>query len=157
MGLINDAIKKYKYTSLLKKTKKIPYFLLIKQNILSIQFFKYVLVGILNAICSTTLYFLCLRIFLMNYILAFTISWIFGILLTYVINFVFIFRTEEKLEFGKRLPKYFAVYFFSYSLNLVILKTLVLCTNADPFYLQFLILPLVIAINFTGFKYWALK
>ncbi len=140
-----------------KKTQNIPYLSLVKQNIFSVQFLKYVLVGILNAIFSTIVYFLCLRLLLMNYLIAFTISWIFGILFTYVINFVFIFKPEEKLEFRKRLPKYFAVYFFSYSLNIGILKILVLWTNADPFYLQFLILPLVIAINFTGFKYWALK
>ena len=129
----------------------------IKLNLFSAQFYKYVFVGILNALLSTGVYFFCLKILNFNYLIAFTISWLFGILLTYVINFVFIFKPDDKLEFKKHLPKYFIVYCVSYILNILLLKVLVAGTHADPFYLQLLILPLVIVINFLGFKYWALK
>jgi putative flippase GtrA len=134
-----------------------PVVRLIRQNIFSLQFYKYVLVGLVNAALSTLVYLFCLRILTMHYLWAFSISWLFGILLTYVINFLLVFKPDEKLEFRKRLPKYFIVYCLSYTLNLLLLKILVSTTQADPFYLQFLILPLVIVINFTGFKYWALK
>ncbi len=130
---------------------------LVQQNIFSLQFYKYVLVGISNAALSTIVYLVCLRLFEIHYLGSFSISWIFGVLFTYVINFAFVFKPEEKLEFRKRLPKYFVVYCTSYAINMVLLKLLVSATLADPFYLQFLILPLVIVINFTGFKYWALK
>ena len=134
-----------------------PIVLLIKQNVFSLQFYKYVLVGLSNAVFSTLVFLFCLKVVLMHYIAAFTIAWLFGILFTYVINFTLIFKPEEKLEFKKRLPKYFVVYCISYSLNVILLKILVSWTQGDPFFLQLPILPLVIAINFTGFKYWALK
>ena len=130
---------------------------LVRQNLFSLQFYKYVAVGISNAALSTLVYLACLRIVKMHYLGAFTISWLFGVLFTYVINFAFVFKPEEKLEFRKRLPKYFLVYCTSYAINVVLLKLLVSTTQGDPFYLQFLVLPLVIVINFTGFKYWALR
>jgi putative flippase GtrA len=129
----------------------------IIHNILSLQFSKYIIAGISNALFSTLVYLFCLKILVLHYILSFTISWLFGVLFTYIINFMFIFKPDEKLEFRRRLPKYFMVYLTSYLLNIVLLKFLVHWTHFDPFYLQLLILPLVIAINFTGFKYWALK
>ena len=130
---------------------------LVKQNVFSLQFYKYVFVGILNAVFGTLVYLFCLKVLSLHYLVAFTISWLFGVLFTYVINFLFVFKPDEKLEYKKRLPKYFLVYCISYAINVILLKVLVSCTQADPFYLQLLILPLVIAINFTGFKYWALK
>lgn len=142
---------------MIKKILSHPITNIIKQNVFSLQFYKFVVVGILNAIFSTLVYLLCLRVLTLHYLIAFTISWLFGVFFTYVINFMFIFKPDEKLEFEKRLPKYFVVYVISFTLNIVLLTVLVSLTRADPFYLQFLILPIVIAINFTGFKYWALK
>jgi putative flippase GtrA len=141
----------------MKKIMNHSYFQFVRQNLFSLQFYKYVLVGISNAVFSTLVYFFCLKILEINYLIAFTISWLAGVFYTYLINFLFIFKPGEKLEFRKRLPKYFIVYCASYSLNIILLKILVSATDADPFWLQFLILPLVIVINFTGFKYWALK
>lgn len=130
---------------------------LVRQNVFSLQFYKYVIVGLLNAVFGTLVYLFCLKVIMIHYLVAFTVSWLFGVLFTYVINFVFVFKPDEKLEYKKRLPKYFVVYCLSYSLNIILLKVLVTLTHGDPFFLQLFILPLVIAINFTGFKYWALK
>lgn len=122
-----------------------------------IQFVKYGLVGAINFVTSTILFFLMLKIFNINYITTFTIIWLFGIFLTYIINFIWVFNPSDKIEFKKRFPKYFLVYLTSYIVNILLLKHLVSQHNFDPFYIQFAILPIVIIINFFGFKYWSLK
>lgn len=142
---------------MIKRIYNLPIGHLFRQNFFSLQFYKYIFVGILNAVFSTLIYLFCFKVLLMHYLIAFTFSWLLGVLFTYIINFTYIFKPDEKLEFKKRLPKYFLVYLISYSLNLTLLKFLVSFTFIDPFFLQLMILPLVIAINFTGFKYWALK
>ncbi len=103
------------------------------------------------------LFLLLLKVFDIGYFLSFTITWLFGILLTYTINFIWVFKPEDKFEFKKRMPKYFLVYLFSYGVNILILKYIVNTFNYDPFWIQFLIIPIVILINFFGFKFWALK
>lgn len=121
------------------------------------QFFKYVIVGIINFVLSLLLFLLLLKVFGIAYLVVFTITWLFGILLTYIINFIWVFKPEDKIEFRKRLPKYFLVYLASYLVNLFILRLIVENYGYDPFWVQFFILPLVVLINFFGFKYWALN
>lgn len=121
------------------------------------QFFKYTMVGIINFVFSLLLFLLLLKVFGITYLVVFTVIWLFGILLTYVINFIWVFKPEDKIEFRKRLPKYFLVYFASYIVNLFILRLIVENYGYDPFWVQFFILPLVVLINFFGFKYWALN
>lgn len=81
----------------------------------------------------------------------------FGDSLIYMINFIWVFKPEEKLEFKKRFFKYFSVYLSSYLVNIFILHYLVENYHYDPFWIQFFILPLVVLINFFGFKYWAFQ
>lgn len=121
------------------------------------QFIKYVFVGSLNFFVGLATFFLFLRIMELNYLVSFSLSWIIGLLFTYVINFVWVFKPEEKLNFRSRLLTYFLVYLTSYGINLLLLKLLTDYTGGDPFYLQFLIIPVVMLINFSGIKYWSLK
>lgn len=122
-----------------------------------IQVIKYGLVGGLNFLLSLLLFLYFLDILLVRYEIAFTLTWVFGILLTYVINFLWVFKPTDKLEFKKHFPKYFAVYLSSFIVNIGLLKWIVDQYNYDPFWSQFGILPIVIFINFFGFKYWGLK
>jgi putative flippase GtrA len=124
---------------------------------LNVQFIKFCLVGGINFAFSMLLFLFLLKVLLLGYFIAFTITWLLGILLTYTINFVWVFKPEEKFEFKKRMPKYFLVYLFSYGVNVILLKYLVNTFEYDPFWAQFFIIPIVIVINFFGFKLWALK
>ena len=124
---------------------------------LNVQFIKFCLVGGINFAFSMLLFLFLLKVLLLGYFIAFTITWLLGILLTYTINFVWVFKPEEKFEFKKRMPKYFLVYLFSYGVNIILLKYLVNTFEYDPFWAQFFIIPIVIVINFFGFKLWALK
>ena len=139
------------YNSFIKGTFR------FKNAIFSIQFLSYSAVGGLNFVLSTGLYLLLLKILHVNYKTAFTMTWLFGIFLTYIINFIWVFKSADKLEFKKRFPKYFLVYVTSYLVNIALLTYLVSTYGFDPFYIQFAILPLVVLINFFGFKYWSLR
>lgn len=146
----------------MKKQKTDPITLLRKfipknNALLSIQFLKYGIVGGANFVASLLLFLFLLDILLVRYEIAFTITWLFGIFLTYIINFLWVFKPNEKLEFKKRFPKYFSVYLTSYLVNIVLLKWLVDSYQLDPFWTQFFVLPIVVLINFFGFKYWGLR
>ena len=122
-----------------------------------IQFTKYVLVGGTNFITSFGLFLLLYSLLGINYLIVTTLTWIYGILLTYVLNFIWVFKPSEKLEFKKRFPKYFSVYLTSYIINIIILSYLVEKYDLSPIYTQFAIIPLIVLINFFGFKYWSLR
>ena len=122
-----------------------------------IQVIKYGLVGGVNFLLSLLLFLYFLDILLVRYEIAFTLTWVFGIFLTYIINFLWVFKPSDKLEFKTRCPKYFAVYLSSFIVNIGLLKWIVDQYNYDPFWSQFGILPIVVLINFLGFKYWGLK
>ncbi len=123
----------------------------------SLQFIKYGIVGGVNFILSLMLFLILLKVLQIRYMIALTITWLFGILLTYVINFLWVFKPKERLEFKVQFPKYFIVYISSYLVNITILDFIVKKYSIDPFIAQFGILPIVICINFLGFKYWSLK
>jgi putative flippase GtrA len=122
-----------------------------------IHLVKYGFVGIINAVFTFIIYFVLLKAFKVHYLLSFSISWAFGVLLTYVINFVWVFKPEEKLVFKSRLLKYFIVYLTSYLLNMLLLGSITEFTGWDPLLVQFLIIPLVVTVNFLGIKYWSMK
>lgn len=122
-----------------------------------LHFVKYSFVGILNAIFSFMLYFILLKIVHLQYLAAFSVSWLLGVLLTYVINFLWVFKPEQKLVFKSRLLKYFVVYISSYLLNIFLLKYFTELTGGDPLLVQLFILPVVVAVNFTGIKYWCMN
>ena len=121
------------------------------------HFVKYSFVGMINAVFSFLLYFILLKIFHLHYLVSFSISWFLGVLLTYVINFLWVFKPEQKLVFKSRLLKYFVIYISSYLLNMFLLKNLTELTGGDPLLVQLFILPVVVAVNFTGIKYWCMS
>jgi len=118
---------------------------------------KYGVVGGFNAVFTFAIYFLLLKVLYIHYLVSFSISWLAGVLATYVVNFVWVFKPEDKLVFKSRLAKYIIVYLTSYLSNMVLLGLITESTGWDPLLSQFLIVPLVVAINFLGIKYWSLK
>ncbi len=122
-----------------------------------IQFIKYLLVGGLNLVFGIVTFYFLLYIVKFNYLLAFSLTWILGVLLTYIINSLWTFRPVERLYFRSRLLKYTLVYLTSYLVNIFLLKTITEYTLWDPFYIQFGLIPIVMIINFLGMKFWSLK
>lgn len=131
---------------------------MIKRNAkFFIQVLKYGVVGGLNTIFTFALYFLMLKILNIQYLIALSVAWIAGVLATYAVNFVWVFKPEEKLVFKSRLPKYFVVYGSSYLLNLGLIWAICEGKGWDPFLIQIGLAPIVVGINFAGCMYWSLK
>ena len=106
-----------------------------------IEFIKFLFVGAANFLLSMVLFLILLKVLVLDYILSFAITWLFGILLTYCINFLWVFKPSEKLEKKKRFPKYFLVYLLSFFVNIILLKYMLNTFGFDPFWIQFLIIP----------------
>ena len=121
------------------------------------HFIKYNFVGFANAVFTFVIYVLFLKVLKFDYLVSFSISWISGVVFTYIINFVWVFTPESKLIFSSRFGKYFAVYLLSYSFNIFLLRLIHTNFKFDPLVIQIFILPFVVVINFSGIKYWALK
>lgn len=92
-----------------------------------------------------------------HYLIALSAAWIIGNIFTYVFNFVWVFRPEEKLEFRKRLPKYMLANGASFALNLLLLNLIVELSGWDPFYVQIFLVPLVVIINFLTSRFWSMR
>lgn len=125
--------------------------------IIPVSFAKYVIVGTSNTVLTLLLYLLFLKVMKLNYIVSFSLSWLIGVFCTYMINFLWVFKPEKKLEFKKRLWKYLAVYTCSYMANVILLRFVVEKSTMDPLYAQLILVPLVIVINYYGMKHWALS
>ena len=80
-----------------------------------------------------------------------------GMILTYSLNHAWVFKPEQKLAFRGRLFKYIIAGFISILLNMLALSYIVERTSFDPFYVQFAMIPFVVAFNFSTAKYWSLS
>lgn len=120
------------------------------------QFFDYILVSTLNFILTSILFYVLLKINHINYQISLTIVWFFGILITYFLNSIFVFKVKNELSYYQFF-KYITVYFASFAFNIIALKYITENTFFDPYYTQFFLIPFIILINFCGLKYFVTK
>lgn len=118
---------------------------------------KFTIVGGVNFILTFTIFFLLCTIFRVNYLIALSASWAIGMLFTYVLNFTWVFKPDERLQFKARLAKYFLANLVSLLLNLLTLRWLVGLTSYDPFWVQCALIPLIVVFNFSTAKFWSLR
>lgn len=122
------------------------------KNEIYTQFGKYLVVGGSNLILNLFIYVVLLKVFNCHYLVALTASWLMGVVFTYAVNFLWVFLPEESLAFRHRFYKYFLVYLSTYLLNMLVLQYFVRRVSLDPLYLQLMILPFVVVLNFSGSK-----
>ncbi|MNI85331.1 GtrA-like protein [compost metagenome] len=84
------------------------------------EFFKFIISGVLNTI-ATYLIYLLLLVFL-EYSLAYTVSYLSGIFISYCLNTLFVFKEKISL---KTFLKYPIVYVVQYVINLIMIFILV--------------------------------
>ena len=93
----------------------------------------------------------------MHYLVALCLAWGLGIILTYVLNFTWVFKPERQLRFQARFVKYVVTNLISFLLNVALLRSLVTGMHWDPFYVQLGIMPGLIIGNFAATKLWSMK
>ena len=123
---------------------------------LRIEVTKFTLVGAINFVLTFVFFFLLLKIIKIHYLISLSAAWILGMVFSYVCNFVWVFKPEQKLQFKARLVKYLSASLISIVLNLLILNYIVERTDFDPFYVQIGLIPLIVVFNFSTTKFWSL-
>ena len=120
------------------------------------QFSKFFLVGGLNFVFTFLMFFLFVKFLNINYIASLVFVSIVGMLFTYSLNYIWVFKPGGSLKFGRRLAKYMLAGLLSLAINTWILKYLVDRTSADPFYVQVFLIPFIVIFNFLTAKLWSL-
>lgn len=122
-----------------------------------IEITKFTLVGAANFVLTFVVFTVMLKILGINYLFSLATAWIVGIIFSYVLNFVWVFKPEQKMQFRARFFRFFLAVSLSMALNMLVLSYIVERTDCDPFYVQFVLIPLIAIFNFSTAKYWSLR
>ena len=116
-------------------------------------FFKFILAGLINTIFGYT--FFAILIFLkINTFLSLFISTLAGVVFNYLTFGQLVFKLKKsKLMF----TKFIFVYFFSYMINVYLLKAFMDFFNNNAFVAQVISLPFVVFFNWISMNYWVYK
>ncbi|MGP1667615.1 MAG: GtrA family protein, partial [Rhodanobacter sp.] len=122
-----------------------------------IEAFRFLIVGGANFVLTFIVFYSLLKVIRIDYLVALFASWAVGMVFSYVLNFTWVFRPEEKLQFKARLGKYFAANFVAILLNMLTLRIIVDATGYDPFWVQCALIPLIVVFNYSTAKFWSLR
>ena len=122
-----------------------------------IEITKFTLVGLVNTGLTFVIFFFLLNQFYVDYIIALTITWLFGIFFSFLLNSFWVFTPDSKSHFKARFIKYFLCYLSSFVLNLLALIFLVKYLDLAPFFTQVALVPFVVIFNFLTSKFWSLR
>lgn len=122
-----------------------------------IEVTKFTLVGAANFALTFLVFTSMLKIMGVNYLLSLAAAWVVGMFFSYVLNFVWVFKPELEIQFKARFVRFFLAGLLSVVLNMLALSYLVERTGFDPFYVQIVLIPLVVVFNFATAKFWSLK
>lgn len=124
---------------------------------IKIEATKFTLVGAANFVLTFVVFTLLLKVFSLHYLLSLFVAWAVGIFFSYTLNFLWVFRPEERIQFKARFLKFFLASALSIGLNLLALRFVVKSTAWDPFYVQLGLIPFIVGFNFSTAKYWSLR
>lgn len=124
---------------------------------IKIEVTRFTLVGAANFILTFIVFTTMLKIMEVNYLISLAAAWVAGTIFSYVLNYIWVFKPEEAIQFKARFAKFFLAGLLSIALNMVALRYLVEQTGSDPFYLQLILIPFVVVFNFITAKFWSLK
>jgi putative flippase GtrA len=115
---------------------------------INLEFIRFVLIGLVNTGLTYVLYLLLL--FVVPYTIAYSISYIAGIFLSYFLNSKFVFKTKLQLSKALQFP---LVYIVQYLLGLVLIYVLVDLFNFNKTIVPILIVIISMPITFVLSKF----
>ena len=118
---------------------------------------KFTLVGAANFMLTLIVFTFMLKLMEVNYLLSLVAAWVVGMFFSYVLNFVWVFKPEQEIQFKARFVRFFLAGLLSVVLNMLLLHYLVERTGFDPFCVQIVLIPLVVVFNFATAKFWSLR
>ncbi|CAI8830697.1 GtrA domain-containing protein [Pseudomonas sp. IT-P12] len=126
-------------------------------KLLKLEFSKFTLVGGVNFVFTFVLFYLSVRVWKINYLISLILVSLIGMVLTYSLNYLWVFKPRDKFDFKVRFFKYIFSGFLSIGLNVLALHFLVSKTGFDPFYVQIALIPFIVVFNFSTAKFWSLR
>ena len=124
---------------------------------IKIEVTKFTLVGAANFVLTFIVFTAMLKVLSVNYLLSLGAAWVVGMLFSYILNFAWVFKPEQKIQFKDRFLRFVLASVFSIALNMLALSYIVEHTGFDPFYVQMLLIPLIVIFNYSTAKYWSLR
>ena len=124
---------------------------------LKIEATKFTLVGAANFALTFIVFSTMLKILGVNYLLSLVSAWAVGMVFSYVLNFTWVFKPEQRIQFRARFFRFFLASSLSIVLNMLVLRYIVERTALDPFYVQMALIPFIVIFNFATAKYWSLR
>ncbi|MDO9253861.1 MAG: GtrA family protein [Bacteroidales bacterium] len=118
---------------------------------------KFTLVGAASFVLTFVVFTAMLKMLQVNYLLSLIAAWVVGMLFSYVLNFVWVFKPDKEIQFRVRFIRFFLASVLSIAMNILALSYIVERTDFDPFYVQMALIPFIIIFNFSTAKYWSLK
>lgn len=122
-----------------------------------IEITKFTLVGAANFVLTFIVFTTMLKVLLVNYLLSLFAAWIVGLVFSYVLNFSWVFKPEQKIEFKVRFFRFCCASVLSIALNMLALSYIVERFAFEPFYVQIALIPFIVVLNFSSAKYWSLR
>lgn len=124
---------------------------------LKIEVTKFIIVGAANFVLTFIVFTAMLKALSVNYLLSLVAAWVVGMCFSYVLNFSWVFKPEQKIQFEDRFLRYFLAGVVSIALNMLLLSYVVERTGFDPYYVQIALIPLIVIFNYSTAKYWSLR
>lgn len=124
---------------------------------LKIEATKFTIVGAANFILTFVIFTAMLKVLTINYLVSLATASIVGMIFSYVMNFAYVFKPEQKIQFKERFVKFFLASLLSIVLNMLILRYIIEHSSFDPFDVQMALIPFIVIFNFATAKFWSLK
>ena len=124
---------------------------------LKIEATKFTLVGAANFVLTFVVFAAMLKVLRVNYLLSLVVAWVVGMIFSYVLNFAWVFKPEQQIQFRARFLRFFLASALLITLNVLVLSYIVEHTDFDPFYVQIALIPFIVVFNFSAAKYWSLR
>ena len=118
---------------------------------------KFTLVGAANFVLTLIVFTTMLKALGVNYVLSLAAASVVGMLFSYVLNFAWVFKPEQKIQFRARFVRFFLSGVLSIALNMLALSYIVEHTGFSPFYVQTALIPFIVIFNFISSKFWSLR
>ena len=122
-----------------------------------IQATKFTIVGAVNFVLTFAIFTSMLKVFHINYLLSLGVAWIIGMIFSYALNYLWVFKPENRFRINTRFIKYSIASTLSISFNLIALKYIYEISKYDPFYIQISLIPIIVILNFLAAKYRSLR
>lgn len=118
---------------------------------------KFTIVGAANFVLTLVIFTTMLKILNLNYLVSLGTASMIGMVFSYSLNFAWVFKPEQRIQFRSRFLKFSLASVLSLVLNMLVLKCIVDRSDFDPFFVQLALIPLIVIFNFSTAKYWSLR